>query len=49
MPPAEVPMSNAILNGISSAVYRSLEFIGASADLAVRLRGRRPRQGVTWH
>lgn len=41
-------MANTILNGISSAVYRSLELIGASADFAVRLRGRRPRQSVSW-
>lgn len=41
-------MSNVILNGLSSAVYRGFELLGASAELALRLRGRRPNADVTW-
>lgn len=42
-------MSNAILNGLSAAVYRGLELIGASAEAARRrLRGEH-KESVSWH
>jgi hypothetical protein len=41
-------MANTILNGLSAAVYHSLVLVSASADAALRLRGRAPRQSLTW-
>lgn len=41
-------MSNAILNGLSAAVYHSLVIVSASAEAALRLRGRSPRRALTW-
>lgn len=41
-------MSNVILNGLSAAVYRGLELVGASADAAQRLRGLH-RSSIGWH
>jgi len=41
-------MANVILNGLSAALYRSLELVSQTADVAQRLRGRAPRESVTW-
>ena len=41
-------MRNTLMNGFSSALYRGLVLVAASADAARRLRGRRPNVRVTW-
>jgi hypothetical protein len=41
-------MANTILNGLSAAVYNTLVLFSQTAEAAQRLRGRRPRQTVTW-